>query len=148
MTADPFMSAAIAEAEQSLSEGGIPIGSVIVSGGKIIGRGHNRRVQKGSAVLHGEMDALENAGRQQADVYRDATLYTTLSPCAMCSGAILLYGIRRVIIGENQTFRGEEELLSSRGVALEVRQDPSCIRMMTDFIRTHPELWNEDIGVS
>ena len=148
MTADPFLSAAIAEAEQGLSEGGIPIGSVIVSGGKIIGRGHNRRVQKGSAVLHGEMDALENAGRRQANVYRDATLYTTLSPCAMCSGAILLYGIRRVIIGENQTFRGEEELLSTRGVALEVRQDPTCIRMMTEFIRTHPELWNEDIGVS
>jgi len=148
MTADPFLSAAIAEAEQGLREGGIPIGAVIVSRGQVIGRGHNRRVQKGSAVLHGEMDALENAGRQQADVYRDATLYTTLSPCAMCSGAILLYGIRRVIIGENQTFRGEEELLSSRGVALEVRQDPTCIRMMTEFIRTHPELWNEDIGVS
>ena len=148
MTADPFLSAAIAEAEQGLREGGIPIGAVIVSRGQVIGRGHNRRVQKGSAVLHGEMDALENAGRQQADVYRDATLYTTLSPCAMCSGAILLYGIRRVIIGENQTFRGEEELLSSRGVALEVRQDPTCIRMMSEFIRTHPELWNEDIGVS
>jgi len=147
MTADPFLAAAIAEAEQGRREGGIPIGAVIVSGGKVIGRGHNRRVQKGSAVLHGEMDALENAGRQKAAVYRDATLYTTLSPCAMCSGAILLYGIRRVVIGENQTFRGEEELLSSRGVALEVRQDQTCIRMMAEFIRTHPELWNEDIGV-
>jgi len=147
MTADPFLATAIAEAEQGRREGGIPIGAVIVSGGKVIGRGHNRRVQKGSAVLHGEMDALESAGRQKAPVYREATLYTTLSPCAMCSGAILLYGIHRVVIGENQTFRGEEDLLSSRGVALEVRQDPTCIRMMTEFIRTHPELWNEDIGV-
>jgi cytosine deaminase len=148
MTTDSFLAAAIAEAEQGLREGGIPIGSVIVSGGgKIIGRGHNRRVQRDSAVLHGEMDALENAGRQPASVYREATLYTTLSPCAMCSGAILLYGIRRVIIGENKTFVGEEALLASRGVSLEVRQDPTCIRMMTEFIRTHPELWNEDIGV-
>ena len=147
MTADPFLATAIAEAEQGRREGGIPIGAVIVSGGKVIGRGHNRRVQKGSAVLHGEMDALESAGRQKAAVYREATLYTTLSPCAMCSGAILLYGIHRVVIGENRTFRGEEDLLSSRGVALEVRQDPTCIRMMTEFIRTHPELWNEDIGV-
>ena len=147
MSADPFLVAAIAEAEQGLREGGIPIGSVIVSEGKIIGRGHNRRVQKGSAVLHGEMDALENAGRQPASVYREATLYTTLSPCAMCSGAILLYGIRRVIIGENNTFKGEEELLQSRGVSLEVRQDPRCISMMAEFIRDHPELWNEDIGV-
>ena len=147
MTSDPFLAEAIAEAERGLHEGGIPIGSVIVSQGKIIGRGHNRRVQRGSAVLHGEMDALENAGRQPAAVYRGATLYTTLSPCAMCSGAILLYGIPRVIIGENKTFRGEEELLASRGVALEVRQDARCIAMMTEFIRTHPELWNEDIGV-
>jgi cytosine deaminase len=146
MTTDPFLAAAIQEAERGLSEGGIPIGSVIVWQGKIIGRGHNRRVQKGSAVLHGEMDALENAGRRPAAVYRDATLYTTLSPCAMCSGAILLYGITRVIIGENKTFLGEEELLKSRGVTLEVRQDATCIRLMTDFIRTHPELWNEDIG--
>ena len=146
MTTDPFLAAAIEEAEQGLREGGIPIGSVIVWQGKIIGRGHNRRVQKGSAVLHGEMDALENAGRRPAAVYRDATLYTTLSPCAMCSGAILLYGITRVIIGENKTFLGEEELLKSRGVTLEVRQDATCIRLMTDFIRTHPELWNEDIG--
>jgi len=144
---DPFLAAAIAEAEQGQCEGGIPIGSVIVAQGKIIGRGHNRRVQKGSAVLHGEMDALENAGRQPASVYRQATLYTTLSPCAMCSGAILLYGIPRVVIGENKTFVGEEALLRSGGVSLEVRQDPTCIRLMTDFIRTHPELWNEDIGV-
>lgn len=144
---DSFFAAAIAEAEQGLREGGIPIGSVIVARGTIIGTGHNRRVQKGSAVLHGEMDALENAGRQPASVYREATLYTTLSPCAMCSGAILLYGIPRVIIGENTTFRGEEALLSSRGVFLEVRQDETCIRLMTEFIRTHPELWNEDIGV-
>ena len=147
MSADPFLAAAIQEAEQGLREGGIPIGSVIVYQGRIIGRGHNRRVQKGSAVLHGEMDALENAGRQPAAVYRDSTLYTTLSPCAMCSGAILLYGIPRVIIGENKTFVGEEALLISRGVKLEVRQDSACIRLMTEFIRTHPELWNEDIGV-
>ena len=120
---------------------------MIVSNGTIIGRGHNRRVQKGSPILHAEMDALENAGRRPAAVYQGATLYTTLSPCAMCSGAILLYGIRRVIIGENETFLGEEELLRSRGVTLEVRQDASCIRLMTEFIRTHPELWNEDIGV-
>ncbi len=146
-SSDPFLAAAIAEAEQGRGEGGIPIGSVLVAGGKIIGRGHNRRVQKKSPVLHGEMDALENAGRLAAAVYRSATLYTTLSPCAMCSGAILLYGIPRVVIGENRTFRGEEELLAARGVALEVRQDPACIRLMTDFIRAHPELWNEDIGV-
>ena len=120
---------------------------MIVSNGTIIGRGHNRRVQKGSPILHGEMDALENAGRRPAAVYQGATLYTTLSPCAMCSGAILLYGIRRVIIGENETFLGEEELLRSRGVTLEVRQDSRCIRLLTGFIRTHPELWNEDIGV-
>ena len=147
MSTDPFLAAAIQEADQGRREGGLPIGSVIVPQGSIIGRGHNRRVQNGSAVLHGEMDALENAGRQPAAVYRDSTLYTTLSPCAMCSGAILLYGIRRVIIGENTTFLGEEELLRSRGVTLEVRQDATCIRLMTDFIRTHPELWNEDIGV-
>ena len=147
MTTDPFLAAAIAEAEQGLREGGIPIGSVLVSGGKILGRGHNRRVQQGSPVLHGEMDALEHAGRLPAAVYREATLYTTLSPCAMCSGAILLYGIPRVIIGENRTFRGEEELLASRGVSIEVRQDATCIRLMTEFIRAHPDLWNEDIGV-
>ena len=147
MTPDPLLAAAIAEAEQGLREGGIPIGSVVVSRGQILGRGHNRRVQKGSPVLHGEMDALENAGRLPAAVYRDATLYTTLSPCAMCSGAILLYGIPRVIIGENRTFHGEEELLASRGVSIEVRQDSTCIRLMTEFIQAHPELWNEDIGV-
>ena len=147
MTPDPLLAAAIAEAEQGLREGGIPIGSVLVSRGKILGRGHNRRVQKGSPVLHGEMDALENAGRVPAAIYRDATLYTTLSPCAMCSGTILLYGIPRVIIGENRTFRGEEELLASRGVSIEVWQDPTCIRLMTEFIEAHPELWNEDIGV-
>jgi cytosine/creatinine deaminase len=144
---DPFLQAAIAEARQGLNEGGIPIGSVIVYLGEIIGRGHNRRVQKGSAILHGEMDALENAGRRAAAVYRDCTLYTTLSPCSMCSGAILLYGIPRVIIGENVSFMGEEELLRSRGVQLEVRQDATCIDLMKFFIRNHPELWNEDIGV-
>ena len=141
------MRAAITEAEQGLKEGGIPIGSVLVHDGRIIGRGHNRRVQRDSAVLHGEMDALESAGRQPAVVYRTSTIYTTLSPCAMCSGAILLYGIPRVVVGENHTFMGEEELLRSRGVAVEVLQDERCIRLMTDFIATHPELWNEDIGV-
>ena len=119
----------------------------LVHDGRVIGRGHNRRVQRGSAILHGEMDALENAGRQAASVYRESILYTTLSPCAMCSGAILLYGITRVVIGENQTFMGEEELLRSRGVSLEVLQDPTCIAMMRAFIERHPELWNEDIGV-
>jgi cytosine/creatinine deaminase len=143
---DEFMRAAIEEAEAGRREGGIPIGSVIVHRGRIVGRGHNRRVQKGSAILHGEMDALEAAGRQPATVYRESVLYTTLSPCAMCSGAILLYGIPRVIIGENQTFLGEEELLRSRGVNIEVLQDPTCIELMTAFIRDHPELWNEDIG--
>jgi creatinine deaminase len=120
---------------------------VIVHGDKIIGRGHNRRVQRGSAILHGEMDALENAGRQSAAIYRECTLYTTLSPCSMCSGAILLYGIPRVIIGENRTFMGEEEFLRSRGVALAVVQSDECIRMMEEFIRTNPKLWNEDIGI-
>jgi len=144
--ADEFMRAAIAEAKRGRAEGGIPIGSVIVHRDKIIGRGHNRRVQKGSAVLHGEMDALENAGRQPASVYRESILYTTLSPCAMCSGAILLYCIPRVIIGENQTFLGEEDLLRSRGVKLEVLQDAECIALMKEFIRDHPQLWNEDIG--
>jgi cytosine/creatinine deaminase len=145
--ADEFMRAAIAEAEQGLAEGGIPIGAVLVHDGRIIGRGHNRRVQRGSAVLHGEMDALEAAGRQPAVVYRESAMYTTLSPCAMCSGAILLYGIPRVVVGENRTFLGEEELLRSRGVAVEVLQDATCIRLMTEFIAQHPELWNEDIGV-
>ena len=143
---DEFMKAAIAEAEAGAREGGIPIGSVLVHGGRIIGRGHNRRVQSGSAVLHGEMDALENAGRQPAAVYRSSVLYTTLSPCAMCSGAILLYGIPKVIVGENQTFVGEEDLLRSRGVTLEVLQDPACIGLMRRFIRERPELWSEDIG--
>jgi cytosine deaminase len=145
--ADEFMQAAILEAERGLREGGIPIGSVLVHRGVILGRGHNRRVQRGSAVLHGEMDALENAGRQPAQTYRESVLYTTLSPCAMCSGAILLYGIPTVIVGENQTFVGEEALLRSRGVSVSVLQDATCIRLMTDFIREHPELWNEDIGV-
>ena len=145
--ADEFMLAAIAEARAGLREGGIPIGSVIVHDGVVIGSGHNRRVQRGSSVLHGEMDALENAGRQPGQIYREAVLYTTLSPCAMCSGAILLYGIRTVIVGENQTFMGEEDLLRSRGVKVEVLQDADCIRLMTDFIRAHPQLWNEDIGV-
>lgn len=143
---DPFMQAAIEEAQQGLDEGGIPIGSVIVHQGRIIGRGHNRRVQHGSAILHGEMDAFENAGRQPASVYRDAVLYTTLSPCPMCTGAILLYGIPKVIVGENQTFMGDEALLRSRGVEVEVRQDETCIAMMKSFIAAHPELWNEDIG--
>lgn len=143
---DPFLRAAIEEAEQGLREGGIPIGSVLVHDGRILGRGHNRRVQQGSVVLHGEMDALENAGRQPARVYRDCVLYTTLSPCAMCSGAILLYGIPKVVIGENQTFLGEEDLLRSRGVAIEILQDPACVKLMRDFIRSHPDLWNEDIG--
>ena len=144
---DPFLQAAIEEARQGLAEGGIPIGSVIVHRDKIIGRGHNRRVQKGSAILHGEMDALENAGRQSAAVYRECVLYTTLSPCSMCSGAILLYGIPRVIIGENKTFMGEEELLRLRDVAVEVVQNDQCIRMMEEFIRKNPRLWDEDIGV-
>lgn len=144
---DPFLQAAIDEARAGLAEGGIPIGSVIVHQGRVIGRGHNRRVQQGSAILHGEMDAFENAGRQRASVYRDCTLYTTLSPCSMCTGAILLYGIPKVVIGENQTFMGEEELLRSRGVQVEVLQDETCIRLMRDFIAAKPELWNEDIGV-
>jgi creatinine deaminase len=144
---DPFMQAAIDEARNGEREGGIPIGSVLVHAGRIIGRGHNRRVQRGSVVLHGEMDALEQAGRQPAAVYRESVLYTTLSPCPMCSGAILLYGIPKVVIGENQTFVGEEDLLRSRGVDLHVLQDVTCIDMMTGFIRAHPGLWNEDIGV-
>jgi cytosine deaminase len=144
---DPFMQAAIDEARTGLAEGGIPIGSVIVHRQRIIGRGHNRRVQCGSAILHAEMDALENAGRLPAEVYRDSTLYTTLSPCAMCSGAILLYGIHKVVIGENQTFRGEEAWLRSHGVTLEVLQDPECMTLMRQFIAADPALWNEDIGV-
>jgi creatinine deaminase len=143
---DPFLSAAIDEAARGLAEGGIPIGAVIVHRGAIIGRGHNRRVQQGSAVLHGEMDALERAGRQPASVYRASVMYTTLSPCAMCTGAILLYGIPRVVVGENQTFMGEEDLLRARGVIVEVVQDERCTAMMKAFIAAHPELWNEDIG--
>jgi cytosine deaminase len=143
---DPMMRAAIEEAEAGLREGGIPIGAVLAHQGRILGRGHNRRVQRGSAVLHGEMDALENAGRQPAAVYRECVMYTTLSPCAMCTGAILLYGIPRVVIGENRTFLGEENLLRSRGVVVDVVQDPTCIRLMEEFIKAHPQLWNEDIG--
>lgn len=143
---DSFMQAALDEARAGLAEGGIPIGSVLVHHGKIIGRGHNRRVQQGSTTLHGEMDALENAGRQSAAVYRECVIYTTLSPCPMCSGAILLYGIPKVVIGENQTFMGDEAHLKSRGVELEVLNDPECIAMMTQFIADKPELWNEDIG--
>lgn len=143
---DTFMQAAIAEAKQGLTEGGIPIGSVIVHGGKIVGRGHNRRVQKGSVILHGEMDAFENCGRQSADFYRECTLYTTLSPCSMCSGAILLYEIPRVVIGENVTFQGEEEHLKSKGIDVDVLQSDECIRMMKTFIEQQPSLWNEDIG--
>src|SRR5262245_17392430 len=140
------ITAAIDEAKRGLAEGGIPIGSVLVHQGKVIGIGHNRRVQQGSVVLHGEMDAFENAGRQPARIYQESTIYTTLSPCAMCSGAILLYGIPRVVIGENQTFLGEEELLKSRGVIVEVLQDATCMGMMADFIRSNPQLWHEDIG--
>ena len=143
---DEFMAAALAEAKQGLREGGIPIGSAIVHQARLLGRGHNRRVQRGSVVLHGEMDALENAGRQPAAVYHECTLYTTLSPCPMCTGAILLYGIPRVVVGENRTFMGDEALLRSRGVSVEVLQDAECIRLMTEFIEGHPALWNEDIG--
>ena len=143
---DQFMQEAIAQAQAGFDEGGIPIGSVIVHQDRIIGRGHNRRVQNGSPILHGEMDAFENAGRQPASVYRDCTLYTTLSPCSMCSGAILLYGIPRIVIGENRSFMGEEELLRSRGVELPVLDDPTCIDLMARFMREKPQLWNEDIG--
>jgi cytosine/creatinine deaminase len=144
---DSFLKAAIDEARKGLAEGGIPIGSVLVHQGRIIGRGHNRRVQRSSAILHGEMDALENAGRQLASVYQASTLYTTLSPCAMCSGAIVLYGIPVVIVGENRTFMGEEEWLRNRGVRVDVVHDETCIAMMREFIHKHPTLWNEDIGV-
>src|SRR5881397_1716080 len=142
-----LLDVAIEEAECGRAEGGIPIGAVLLHRGRILGRGHNRRVQQGSAVLHGEMDALERAGRQPASVYRESVMYTTLSPCAMCTGAMLLYGIRRVVVGENLTFMGEEDLLRARGVQVEVVQDERCIAMMRRFIATHPELWNEDIGV-
>ena len=141
-----WLTAAIEEADRGRAEGGIPIGAVLVHRGAIIGRGHNRRVQQGSAVLHGEMDAIESAGRHTGSVYRESTMYTTLSPCAMCSGAILLYGIPYVVVGENRTFLGEEDLLRARGVRVEVVQDERCIRMMEAFIAAHPELWNEDIG--
>ncbi len=143
---DEFLQAAIDEARQGLAEGGIPIGSVLVVDGAIIGRGHNRRVQKDSAILHAEMDCLENAGRQRADVLGRATLYSTLSPCDMCSGAILLYQIPRVVVGENRTFQGPEDYVRSRGVDVEVVNDPECIRMMEAFIASRSELWNEDIG--
>jgi creatinine deaminase len=143
---DLFMEAALEEAQQGLAEGGIPIGSVLIYQGEIIGRGHNRRVQKGSSILHGEMDALEDAGRLPSSVFKESILYTTLSPCSMCSGAILLYGIPKVIIAENKTFMGEEELLFNRGVEINVLQDKRCIRMMNEFISQHPDLWNEDIG--
>jgi creatinine deaminase len=143
---DPFLQAAIDEARKGVASGGIPIGSVLVHDGKIIGRGHNQRIQRGSPTLHGEMDALENAGRLPARVYRESVLYTTLSPCPMCTGAILLYGIPRVVVGENRTFLGDEELLRSRGVQVEVVQDETCIGLMTRFIEEKPELWNEDIG--
>mgnify|MGYP005752305059 CR=1 FL=1 len=144
---DEFLQAAIDEARKGYAEGGIPIGSVLVHKGKIIGRGHNKRVQQGSVVLHGEMDALENAGRQPAAVYRECTLYTTLSPCPMCSGTILLYGIPKIVIGENKTFMGEEELLRSRGVEVTVADNRECYDLMQQFISEKPELWNEDIGV-
>jgi creatinine deaminase len=143
---DKFMQAAVDEAVLGLAEGGIPIGSVLVHDGKIIGRGHNRRIQQGSPILHGEMDALENAGRQSAAVYRESVLYTTLSPCSMCSGAILLYGIPKVIIGENTTFLGEEALLKSRGVDVQIVESQHCIELMQGFIKAKPQLWNEDIG--
>lgn len=143
---DEFLRAALDEARDGMAEGGIPIGSVLVHEGQIIGRGHNRRVQSGSAILHAEMDALERAGRLPARIYRAATLYTTLSPCVMCSGAILLYGIPRVVIGENRTFRGEEDLLQARGVVVEVADDHDCVELLGDFVRTHQTLWSEDIG--
>ena len=141
------MQASVEEAMRGRAEGGIPIGSVIVHNGMILGRGHNQRIQKGSAILHGEMDAFENAGRQPAKVYRESVLYTTLSPCDMCSGAILLYGIKKVVIGENKNFKGAEELLKAHGVELEILNDPVCIKMMQDFIEEFPSLWNEDIGI-
>ena len=144
---DEFLLAAINEAQKGALEGGIPIGSVLVHDGKIIGKGHNRRVQQGSVVLHGEMDALENAGRKPASIYRASTIYTTLSPCSMCSGAILLYGISKVVVGENHTFQGEEEWLKGHGIEIKIAQDPDCIAMMQKFIEEHPNLWNEDIGV-
>jgi len=147
MMRDPFLAAAIEQARQSLAEGGIPIGSVLVHGGQIIGRGHNCRVQTGSSIDHGEMNCLRNAGRLPASVYRQCTLYSTLSPCPMCSGAIVLYKIPRVVVGENRTFLGAEETLRAHGVQVDVVDDAECLRLMADFIRAHPQLWNEDIGV-
>jgi creatinine deaminase len=147
MQPDPFMQAAIEEARKGLAEGGIPIGSVLVIDGQIVGRGHNQRVQQASAILHAEMDALENAGRLKASDYHRAVLYSTLSPCDMCSGTALLYRIPKIVIGENRTFRGPEEYLRSRGVLLEILDDPECVRLMEEFIRANPGLWNEDIGV-
>lgn len=144
---DPFLEAAIEEAKKGLAAGGIPIGSVLVCDGAIIGRGHNQRVQQGSVIHHGEMNCLENAGRQKASVYQRCMLYTTLSPCPMCSGAILLYKIPHVVVGENVTFTGAEDHLRSNGVRVDVRQDQTCIQMMRDFIANNPALWNEDIGV-
>ena len=144
---DPFLQMAIQEAKQGLAEGGIPIGSVLVIDGRVVGRGHNRRVQQGSPVLHAEMDCLQNAGRLTPPDYRRAVLYSTLSPCDMCSGAVLLYEIPKVVIGENRTFQGPEEYVRSRGVELEIVNDPQCIRLMGEFIEAHPQLWNEDIGV-
>lgn len=143
---DKFMQAAIEEAKKGLEEGGIPIGSVLVIDGKIVGRGHNRRVQKGSVILHAEMDCLENAGRLKASDYKKAVLYSTLSPCEMCSGTVLLYKIPKVVIGENKTFLGPENYLRSRGVELEILHNPECIKLMEDFIKAKPDLWNEDIG--
>ncbi len=143
---DPFLKAAVDEARLGLAEGGIPIGSVLVLDGKIIGRGHNQRVQQGSVIHHAEMNCLENAGRLKASVYRRCVIYSTLSPCPMCSGAILLYGIPRVVVGENVTFKGPEEHVRSQGVQVEVLQDPECIQLMREFIAGNPALWNEDIG--
>jgi cytosine deaminase len=147
MEMDQFLEAAIDEAKKGLAEGGIPIGSVLVIDGKIVGRGHNRRVQKGSAILHAEMDCLESAGRLKASEYQKATLYSTLSPCDMCSGTAILYKIPRIVIGENRSFRGPEEYVASRGVKLTIMNDATCIALMRDFISARPELWNEDIGV-
>src|SRR6185369_9562115 len=145
---DPFLQAAIEEAKKGLAAGGIPIGSVLVCDGKIIGRGHNQRVQKGSVIHHAEMNCLENTGRQKASVYQRCTLYSTLSPCPMCSGAAVLYKIPRIVIGENVTFKGPEEYVRSQGVHLEIVQDPECIQLMKEFIAARPDLWYEDIGVS
>jgi cytosine deaminase len=147
MTTDPYLNAAIQQAKKSLSEGGIPIGSVLVHEGKIIGQGHNCRVQTGSAIDHGEMNCLRNAGRLPAKVYGSCTIYSTLSPCPMCSGAIVLYKIPRVVVGENQTFLGAEDYMRSQGIQVDVVQDPECIQLMQDFIHANPQLWNEDIGV-